>query len=56
MRIFACVTSFNPYNNSTEEVLLISALSDEEIKDQKLEKWIKVTQLGDLVLSTLPSL
>ena len=56
MRIFACVISFNPYNNSTEEVSLLSALSDEEIKYQKFKKWINVTQLGDLVLSTLPSL
>ena len=34
---------------------LLSALSDEEVKDQKIKKWAKVTQLGDLVPSTLPS-
>ena len=39
MRILAGVMSFNPYNNSTEEeVLVISAFSNEEIKDQKFKK------------------
>lgn len=38
MRLFAYVISLNLYNNFMRQVLL-SALSDEEIKDQKVKKW-----------------